>query len=95
MADLLRTVLAEETLDQATLAARLPKRIAQAVLLHLRQLIPCRRASVVLFDLQTHESLLLAVDSTGETTLTADSRLPFAAPNLTASPINLDTFKQG
>ncbi len=77
------------------LKVQLPKQIAQAALPRLRQLIPCRRISVVLFDFQACETVLLAVDPSGATSLAADTRTPFATSNLTTSRINLNTFRQG
>jgi GAF domain-containing protein len=95
MTDFLRYLRIGSLFHQDAATSSLSKQIAQATLPLLRQLIPCRRASVALCDFQAHETVLLAVDLAGETNLAAESRLPFAAPNLTASRLNLDTLQQG
>ena len=50
-------------IDQGILAAQSPESIAQAAVTRIRQLIPCRRASVGLFDFASNEMLTLAVDA--------------------------------
>ena len=50
-------------IDQGILAAQSPESIAQAAVTRIRQLIPCRRASVGLFDFAANEMLTLAVDA--------------------------------
>jgi PAS domain S-box-containing protein len=52
--------------DQAILAAQSAEEIADDTLLHLRQLVPCRLASVELFDLEAEEASILAVRAEGE-----------------------------
>ncbi len=47
-------------IDSAILAAHSLKEIAQAALLRIRQLVPCQRASVVLFGLEASEGTILA-----------------------------------
>jgi GAF domain-containing protein len=94
MLDSLRNLQIGGLFHQDAETLSLPKQIARATLSRLRQLIPCRRASVALCDFQAHETVVLAVDLTGDTSLAAESRLPFAAPNLTTSRINLDTLQQ-
>ncbi len=66
-------------IDLAILAARSPEEIAQAALGHIRQLIPCRRASVTLFDYEADEAVILAVNVSGDTRLGVGKRLPLAA----------------
>lgn len=56
-------------LDQAILVARSAEEIAEATLDRVQQLVPCLRASVLLFDLEKHEVSLLAVRAVGETRL--------------------------
>ena len=48
-------------IDQAILAAQSPEEIAQTALCHLRELVPCARASVALFDVQAREAQVLAI----------------------------------
>ncbi len=55
-------------IDQAILAAQSTKAIAEAALARLPQMIDCVRASVMLFDFETHRASLLAVYTvSGET----------------------------
>ncbi|MDI6791556.1 MAG: ATP-binding protein [bacterium] len=63
-------------IDRAILAAQSPEAIAQAALDHIRQLIPCRRASVAVFDFGTDEALVLAVHVDGKTKLGTGVRFP-------------------
>ena len=56
-------------IDQAILVARSAEEIAEAALDHVQQLVPCLRASVLLFDLERGEASLLAVRAEGETRL--------------------------
>ena len=49
-------------IDRDILAARSPTAIAQMTLKRLRQLIPCRRASTILFDFEQDEAVLFAID---------------------------------
>ncbi|MEJ2734389.1 MAG: PAS domain S-box protein [Anaerolineae bacterium] len=56
-------------LDQAILVARSAREIAEAAVDHVQQLVPCLRASVVLFDLEKGEISLLAARAAGETRL--------------------------
>ena len=64
-------------IDSAILAARSAEEIAQAALRHIQRLLPCQRASVVLFDLEADEFIVLAVQSGGVTTVeTKGARLP-------------------
>ena len=53
--------------ENAILGLTSPKEIAQAALGHMRNLLPCQRASVVLFDLEAGQSQVLAVHSGYET----------------------------
>ena len=56
-------------IDQAILAAWSVEEIIEAALYHLRRLVPCLRASVVMFDLEANEMSLIAVQVDGKTRL--------------------------
>jgi len=49
-------------IDRAILAAQSPEEIAQTSLQYIRQLVSCTRVSVMVFDFEAHEGLLLAAD---------------------------------
>ncbi|MFQ5898622.1 MAG: GAF domain-containing protein [Candidatus Methylomirabilia bacterium] len=66
-------------IDQAILAARSQETIAQAALGHIRRLVPCNRASIAVFDLETHVCTMLAADVSGESRVVAGARFPLAA----------------
>lgn len=51
------------------------KELAEVILLHLRQLIQCRRASIFIIDQQLREPIILCVDTEGETKWGPGSRL--------------------
>ena len=55
-------------IDQSILAAESAEDIARSALRHVRQLVPCQRASVALFDVETGQAEVLTVDCSGETT---------------------------
>jgi len=65
-------------IDQAILAAQSPQAIAQATLAHIRELIPCQRASVATFDLEAKEGTMLAVHANGATELGEKSLIPLS-----------------
>ncbi|MGD1997230.1 MAG: PAS domain S-box protein, partial [Anaerolineae bacterium] len=65
-------------IDQAILEAQSPQEIAQAALARIRQLLPCDRASVMLFDLKAGEGKMLAVNVSGETRIGPEAHLPLA-----------------
>ncbi len=67
-------ILHEVHLD--ILAAQAPTIIAQTTLKRLRLLIPCQRASVTLFEAETQEILVFAVDLDHETVAPAGFRYP-------------------
>ncbi len=52
--------------DRAILSSLVPKEIARAALAGLRQIVPCRRATLVLFDFERNESVMFASDVSGE-----------------------------
>jgi len=62
-------------IDLAILAAESPQATAQAALQRMRALIPCRWASVVLFDSQARVATLLATHANGETRVGTGTRL--------------------
>ncbi len=55
--------------DQGILAARSAEEIAEKALPRARQVLPCRRASVAIFDFETGKARLLGVDSATETAM--------------------------
>ena len=54
-------------IDQAILAVQSPEEIALATLQHIQRLVPCHRASVVEFDFDADEGIVLAAHAEGET----------------------------
>jgi signal transduction histidine kinase/DNA-binding response OmpR family regulator len=68
-------------IEQGILAARSPRAIAQAAVSRIRQLIPCQRTSVALFDERTRETMTLAVDADYETKVGCGTR--FSAGSFT------------
>lgn len=62
--------------DKGILAARSAEEIAEKALPRARQVLPCRRASVAIFDFETGKARLLGVDSADETTLEQGRELP-------------------
>ena len=62
--------------DQAILSARSVEEIAAATLHHMSRLVPCVRASVALFDSETHEMSMLAARADGRTQLGTGWRGP-------------------
>jgi PAS domain S-box-containing protein len=65
-------------IDKAILAAKSPKEIAQVALSHLRQMVSCAYASVVLFDRQAQAANVLASQSDSD------------APQPSETPIELE-----
>jgi len=63
-------------IDQGILAAQSPETIAQAAVTHIRQLIPCQRAGVALFDFAAREAVLLAIDLDAGTRVRPGTRVP-------------------
>lgn len=53
-------VLGLHAIDQAILAEKAPQEIAQAALCHLRYLIACQQAMVVLFNVPTNEARIIS-----------------------------------
>lgn len=67
-----------QTIDRAILAAESPQAIARAALPRLRELIPCQRANVVLFDFKRGLARFAAVEMEGELGPGAEESLPLA-----------------
>ena len=64
-------------IDRAILAAQSSQEIANVALRDIRQLlVPCQRASVLLFDFEANEAVRFAVSVEGETHLGAGERVP-------------------
>jgi len=61
-------------LDQAILAAEPFESIAQSALELMRQLVPFKRATIVLYDFATHEAIIIAAHIEGESTLGKQAR---------------------
>jgi len=71
-AERLRTLRA---IDGAILAAWSPEETARAALRHMRQLVPCWRASVVMLDREDQAATVLATYANGQTSVGAGARL--------------------
>ncbi|MFQ5944068.1 MAG: GAF domain-containing protein, partial [Anaerolineales bacterium] len=76
-------------IDRAILAEQSPRAIAEVALAHIRDLILCQRASVVLFDFETDQMEVLAADGFAERSIEPKTRLPLAASDLS------ENFLQG
>ncbi|MEW6323858.1 MAG: EAL domain-containing protein [Nitrospirota bacterium] len=63
-------------IDRAILEAQSSAGVAQAALLHVKQLIPCHCACIVLFDFKAHEATMLAVETSAVSPIQAGARLP-------------------
>ena len=72
-------------IDQAILALKSPQEIAQAALHHLRQVVPARQASVVLFEPGRADAEVLAVEEGARGSLVAGQRIPLTETWLPAS----------
>lgn len=66
-------------IDQGILAAESPEAIAQAALRHIRRLVPCLQASVVTFDSEAGQGVILASHVDGESEIQAGNRVPLDA----------------
>ncbi len=66
-------------IDRAILAAQSPEAIAEAALRQVRQLVPCRQVSVVVFDFQTGEGVVVACLVNGATQIGEGARFPLQA----------------
>jgi len=87
-ADLMRAL---HEIDQVILAApRSAEEIAEAALPHIRQLVPCRRTSVAVFDLEANEMSLLAAHTGGEARVEPGARF-----SLEALGEDIEALRQG
>ncbi|HEV3256915.1 MAG TPA: response regulator [Gemmataceae bacterium] len=66
-------------IDRAILAATSPEEIARAALVRLRRLVPCQRASVLVFDFPANQGIYLAVEANDASGLGPDPPLPLDA----------------
>ena len=80
-AERLRTLRA---IDGAILAAWSSEEIAQATLRHIRELVPCRVAGIVMFDAETGEGTLSALHASGEVGLEAGMCFSLTGPAMEA-----------
>ena len=72
-AERLRTL---RSIDGTILAAWSPEEIAQAALRHIRKLVPCVGAGVVLFDFDAHVATVFAIHSDAKSKIETGSRIP-------------------
>jgi len=86
-ADRLSTLRA---IDAAILAAWSPQEIGQAALQHIRQLVPCRGAGIVTFDLKNQEVIVVATENDGQFEVVPGMRLP-----LEGGTEVIETLRQG
>lgn len=70
-------------IDQAILASQSAEAIAQTALGHIRRLVPCQRATVMVFDFEASEAIRLAVNIDGETRIGAGTRISLQDPWIT------------
>ncbi|MEO8285650.1 MAG: ATP-binding protein [Chloroflexota bacterium] len=56
-------------LDKVILSAQSPRTIAQAALSHIRQLVPCSMANVLMYDFRNRNATVLATQTDGKTSL--------------------------
>lgn len=68
-------------IDQAILAAQSSEAIAQAALDYIRQLVPCRQASVRVLDFEAGEGTILAIQVDGETQVEV-AQIPLAITSI-------------
>jgi signal transduction histidine kinase len=76
-------------IDRAALAAQSPQAIAQAALHFIRQLVACRRASILAFDFAADEAEIWAAEADRPTDLRAGMRFQIA------EIASVDTLQQG
>jgi len=83
-----RLTLLQQT-DRAILAARSIEDIANAAIAHVRELVPCQRASVVVFDTAAGSGRIVAVHASGDTQIEIGTRIPLGVFG------SLDQLRQG
>lgn len=69
-------VLGLHAIDQAVLAEKSPHHIAQTSLYHLRHLIACQQAVVILFNIQNNEAKIISSATEGELIFPENTLLP-------------------
>jgi len=79
----------QHELDEAILAVWSPEGVAQTALHHVQKLIPCRRASVTVFDADTSAATVVAALAEGGTQVGTGARIP------PMDPENLETLRRG
>ena len=83
-----RLTLLQQT-DRAILAARSIEDIANAAVEHVRELVPCRRASVVVFDMAAGSGRIVGVHAPGDTQIEMGAEIPLSVFG------SLDQLRQG
>ncbi len=83
-----RLTLLQQT-DRAILAARSIEDIANAAVEHVRELVPCRRASVVVFDMAAGSGRIVGVHAPGDTQIEMGAEIPLGVFG------SLDQLRQG
>jgi PAS domain S-box-containing protein len=78
-------------IDQAVLAAQPPEAISRAALPGLRLVVPCRHASVIIFD-EADQARVMAVSGEGTTRIGAHAQ---AALETMFSPVTIETLREG
>jgi signal transduction histidine kinase len=63
-------------IDEGILAAQSPQAIGQAAMRHIRELVPCRRASVVVFDYDADEAMVLSTHVDWDIGIRTGTRFP-------------------
>jgi signal transduction histidine kinase len=66
-------------IDEGILAAQSPHAIGQAAMRHIRELVPCRRASVVVFDYDADEAVVLSTHVDWNVGIRMGTRIPLEA----------------
>ncbi len=69
-------------MDRAVLRHQSPQLIAEAIVAKLRELLPCDRASITLFDHEAGEAITYATNSSVPTFFSAGRRVPLNQHNL-------------
>ena len=77
-----------QEIDRAVLAADSPQAISHAAMFHIRELVPCLRASVGLFDYEAGESIVQAINVRGETKFGLGASFPLQV-------FDLDELRRG
>ena len=83
-----RLTLLQQT-DRAILAARSIEDIANAAVAHVRELVPCRRASVVVFDMAAGSGRIVGIHAPGDTQIEMGAEIPLGVFG------SLDELRQG